>query len=192
MVDVLRHVMERSHASRTTAAMRDRALLLVTFFGALRRSEVVALRREDIRVVENGLVVRIGHSKTDQEGRGQVVGVRKQANARVCPVVAWREWCDAFPSSQTSSAFVALDRRCHGESLRAQAVERILRSMCRQAGFEGMFTPHSLRAGFATSAAAAGIADRAIAKQTRHKSTSMLHRYVREARLFVDDVGALA
>ena len=110
----------------------------------------------------------------------------------MCPVVAWQEWCDAFPARGTAPTFVALDRRCNGEALRAQAVERILRGMCRQAGFAGMFTPHSLRAGFATSAAAAGIADRAIAKQTRHKSTAMLHRYVREARLFVDDVGALA
>lgn len=185
----LKRMIDKTPAS-TSAGLRDRALLLVGFFGALRRSELAALDKADLGETPGGLVVRLRWSKTDQEGVGQVVGIPLQQDERYCAVRAVKAWLELRTDSE-SALFIALDRRCDGARLKPQAVERILETAAKRAGLMGRFTPHSLRAGFATAAARAGASERSIMKQTRHKSVSVLHGYIREANVFVGNSARL-
>lgn len=181
-LDELKRLVDATPA--TAAGVRDRAMLLLGFFGAFRRSELADLDKADIEETTEGLVVRLRWSKTDQEGEGHVVGIPVQQDARYCPMGAVKEWLEQRGDDERA-LFVALDRRCDGQRLKPQAVERILEAAAKRAGLEGRFTPHSLRAGFATAAARAGAAERAIMKQTRHRSVAVLHGYIRDAEVFV-------
>lgn len=78
----------------TTTGSRDRALLLLGFAVGLRRSELVALRVEDLSPSPDGIEIRIGRSKTDQQGRGQQLLVVYAEPPRPCPVRALRAWLD--------------------------------------------------------------------------------------------------
>lgn len=185
----LKRMIDKTPGS-TSAGLRDRALLLLGFFGAFRRSELAALDKADLADTREGLVVHLRWSKTDQEGEGQMVGIPLQQDERYCAVRAVKAWLE-LRSDDTSALFIALDRRCDGARLKPQAVERILEAAAKRAGLMGRFTPHSLRAGFATAAARAGASERSIMKQTRHKSVSVLHGYIREANVFVGNSARL-
>lgn len=173
----------------TRIGLRNRALLLVGWFGALRRSELVALNRADVRDDVDGLVVKVRSSKTDQEGVGAVLGLPRRAD-ELCPAVAVRQWL-AVRDDVDDALFVALDRRCGGRRLNAKGVERIVGAAVENAGLVGQFTAHSLRAGFATQAARSGKAAHAIRRQTRHRSLAMLERYIREGEVFIGNAADL-
>jgi integrase len=168
------------------AGCRDRALLLLGFAGALRRSELVGLNVADITEGTDGLTVRLRRSKTDQEGAGRTVGVPFGSNPVTCPIRAWRAWIEVSGIIE-GAAFRAVDRHGHiGTSrLSGQAVALVVKRHAARAGLDrGEMAGHSLRAGLATSAAAAGVPERVIAEQTGHKGTAMLRRYIREGSLF--------
>lgn len=192
MLEDLRVVVGRVDVA-TRQGLRDRALLLLGWFGAMRRSELVALNFGDVAESREGLRVTIRRSKTDQEARGAVLGLPRRRD-ELCPVAALRAWRAALATETSATedggaVFVALDNRCRLRRLAPQAVERVLR---RYAGEEGpRWTPHSLRAGFATSAARAGKSTWAIRRQTRHRSVASLTRYMREAEVFVDSAADL-
>jgi integrase len=165
---------------------RDRALLLLGFAGALRRSELVGLDAVDVNEGTDGLTLRLRRSKTDQEGAGRNVGIPYGSNPATCPVRAWRAWLEVSGITE-GAAFRAVDR--HGRlgptRLSAPAVALVLKRHAARAGLDpGEVAGHSLRAGLATSAAAAGVPERVIAEQTGHKGTAMLRRYIREGSLF--------
>jgi integrase len=163
---------------------RDRALLLVGFGAALRRSELVALDLDDIAVVPEGLRITIRRSKSDQEGEGKVIAVGRTGTA-TCPGAAYAVWLTA--SAITDGAvFRGVDRHGHiGARLSTDAVAGIVRRRAAAAGLEAaVFSGHSMRAGFATSAAAAGIEERLIMRQTRHRSAQTVRRYIRDGALF--------
>jgi len=163
--------------------VRDRALLLVGFAGAFRRSELVALNFEDVEFREDGLKVTIRRSKTDQEGAGQVIGIA--CGTALCPVRALRDWLSAG-NITAGPIFRNIDR--HGRILSrmtAQSVALVVKRYAEDAGLDpANYAGHSLRSGFCTQAAINGVPEHAIMKQTRHKSSQTLRKYLRDANLF--------
>lgn len=173
----------------TRQGVRNRALLLVGWWGALRRSELVSLDVEDIRIDAAGVVLRIRTSKTDQEGDGAVLGLPRRSDG-LCPVAALRAWLSVREDTESRALFVSVSTRNPGARLAGQAVERVLKAAVDATGIGDVrYTPHSLRAGFATEAARAGKPAHAIRRQTRHASLAMLERYIREGEVFVGNPG---
>ena len=171
------------------AGLRDRALLLLGFAGAFRRSELVSLNVDDLQFTGAGVVVTLRASKTDQEGQGTTKGIPLGANAATCPVRALRAWLGAA-ELVSGALFRPIDR--HGNikaaRLTGSAVARIVKRAAGRAGLDiADFAGHSLRAGLATAAAAAGVSERSIMQQTGHKSERMVRRYIRRGSLFTDN-----
>jgi integrase len=168
-------------------AVRDRALILLGFAGAFRRSELAALNVEDLRWETRGLVVTLRRSKTDQEGKGREVGIPSLDIAALCPVGALHAWLGA--SAITSGALFRTFGLRRGNApqeltanrIDARDVARILQRAVARAGVPGDFAAHSLRAGFITSAAAAQVSEIDIARISGHKSADVLRGYVRRA-----------
>jgi integrase len=174
------------------AGCRDRALLLIGFAGAFRRSELVALDVSDVVEGPEGLTVRIRRSKTDQEGSGRTVGIPYGTNLATCPVRAWKRWLELSGISE-GPAFRAIDRQGRLGEMRLsdRAVAEIVKRHAARGGIGAdEVSGHSLRAGLATSAAAAGVPERVIAATTGHKGTAMLRRYIREGSLFRENAAA--
>jgi integrase len=176
-----------------TKAIRDRALLLLGFAGGFRRSELVNLDNDDVEHVRQGLVVTIRRSKTDQEGVGRKIGI-PHGRTRHCPVAALDSWL-ATSGTEWRPIFRSVDRRghIHAERLSGEAVSLIVKERVAVAGIDPSgFSGHSLRAGFATSAAQMAVPILKIRAQTGHASDAMLARYVRDGELFVGNAaGAL-
>jgi integrase len=171
---------------------RDRALLLLGFAGGFRRSELVGLDVADIEQVRQGLVVTLRRSKTDQDGAGRKIGI-PLGRTRHCPVAAVTEWLTRSGITE-GAIFRPINR--HGqlqpERLSGDAVSEIIRDRLADAGIdpEG-YSGHSLRAGFATSAAQAGASTLKIRAQTGHASDAMLARYIRDGELFVGNAAGV-
>jgi integrase len=163
---------------------RDRAVLLVGFKAALRRSELVGLNVEDIGFCEQGVLITVRRSKTDQEGYGRTIAVPTSKRGP-CAVAALRQWLAASELS-TGALFRSLVGTARlGGRLPAASVTAILRRYAAEAGLElTNLSAHSLRAGFVTSAAKAGSGVHSIQRQTGHKSIEMVFRYVRSSNLF--------
>lgn len=194
----------RQHLGRALRARRDKAMLLLGFAAALRRSELAAVRVEDLAVTPDGLRLRIPKSKSDQEGAGHVVGVAYGERAETCPVRAVRSYAAAAsaaladregspaspPSPLSGPLFRSVDRwgRLGRTAITGKTVANVVKAHATTAGLDpALYAGHSLRAGFATAAARAGKPDRSIQKQTRHRSARTLAEYVREGRLFDDN-----
>jgi site-specific recombinase XerD len=190
VVDELRRMVDALPVS--TLGVRDRALLLLGFAGAFRRSELVGLDVADVRVTGDGLVVTIRRSKTDQEGAGREIGIPYGSSPDTCPVRAVRAWLRAR-SIDGPALFCRIDRhgRQHPGRLSDRAVARVVQRTARAAGLDpALYAGHSLRAGLATSAAAADVPERVIAQQTGHKSMAVLRRYIRSGSLFRENAAA--
>jgi integrase len=172
---------------------RDRALLLIGFAGGFRRSELVGLDCTDIERVRQGMIITLRRSKADQEGAGRKVGI-PFGRTRHCPVLALDRWL-AVSAIETGAVLRPVDRHSHvargrlsGEAVSIVVKERVAAAGMDPTGFSG----HSLRAGFATSAAQAGVSSLKIRAQTGHASDAMLARYVRDGELFANNAaGAL-
>lgn len=168
--------------------IRDRALLLVGFAGAFRRSELVSLTVADIEMAKQGMVVQLLRSKTDQEGRGRKIAI-PYARGSACAVHTLQEWLEASGIS-TGLIFRGVTR--HGlisdVGLTAQSVALVVKERAQAVGLDAAkYSGHSLRAGLVTSAAQLGVSSWKIREQTGHKSDAMLARYIRDANIFVDN-----
>ena len=168
---------------------RDRALLLLGFAGAFRRSELVALDVADLTIARVGMTVLIRKSKTDQEGRGQSVGIPYASDKALCPIRAVEAWYKAS-GIDAGAVFRGVDR--HGNLLERRlapaAVALVVKRYAAAAGLDAdRYAGHSLRSGLATSAAAAGVEERIIMRQTRHTSERTVRRYIKDADLFRDN-----
>lgn len=171
---------------------RDRALILLGFAGAFRESELIALNIEDLEECSEGYKIHLRRSKTDQEGIGRLIGITRGANPDTCPVRALQYWL-TNAGIQEGAIFRGLNR--HGQiisgRLSVRSVDKIIRRAAKLAGLsEAHYSGHSLRAGHATTAARAGASERAIMKQTGHRSERMVRRYIREGALFSDNSSA--
>ena len=175
--------------SDTPIDVRDRAVLLTGFAGALRRSEIAALDLDDVTHRDEGIALTLRRSKTDQEGAGRRVALTRGSDHETCPVSALDRWIE-LAVIEDGPIFRAVDR--HGtigeDRLSGQSVGLIVKRAVASIGLDpSRYSGHSLRAGFATTAAANGAAERAIANQTGHVSMNVLRRYVRHGSLFVDN-----
>jgi integrase len=169
--------------------LRDRSLILTAFAaGGLRRANVAAICVESLEFCDAGMIHHQGRSKTDQEGIGRIVGIPFGSNPSTCPVTAMRRWLTA---AQIESGPVFRAVRLRGgkqlvddHALNPASVNYIVKRAARRAGLdEDLFGAHSLRSGFC-SQASLHVSDRLIAKQSGHKGTKSLDRYVRLAGAF--------
>lgn len=165
---------------------RDRALLLIGFAGAFRRSELVGLDHADIEHVRQGVILHLRKSKTDQFGQGRKIGI-PFARGHHCPVAAIGAWLERSGIIE-GAVFRNINR--HGQiassRLSGEGVAIVVRERLEAAGIDATgFSGHSLRAGFCTSAAQAGVSAFKIRAQSGHASDGMLQRYVRDGEIFV-------
>ena len=173
---------------QTLKGLRDRALLLLGFAGAFRRSELVALDTDHLTAQVEGLSVRIASSKTDQEGVGQVVAIPRVVASPYCPVQALFDWLIA--AEITSGAVFRHVHRGDPVArtrLSGQSVALIIKELAAKAGLDpSRYAGHSLRSGFLTSAARNRASIFKMADQSRHKSLDVLRAYVRNEQRFED------
>jgi len=179
----------------TLTSLRDRALLLVGWTGALRRSELVALTTDDVQFVEGeGVNIYIRRSKSDQEAEGLVKGLPYGSNKESCPVTALRQWLQAA-DRQVEGLFEGdIFRRFYrgesigGSAMTAQYVSKVLKRHAESAGLEPeAYSAHSLRAGFITQAIRAGKPERRVKEHSGHASWETFNQYVEEAGTFQDN-----
>jgi len=176
----------------TLAGLRDRALLLVGFAGGFRRGELVALDVEDVEETEEGLRLRIHRSKTDQEGEGREVGIPRGQKPETDPVRALRAW-RAAAGIDGGPLFRPVNRhdQIQDRRLTAEGVALVVKRAAERAGLDpARYAGHSLRSGLATVAAAGGAPERAIMRQTGHRSVEMVRRYIRAGSLFQENAAA--
>lgn len=174
---------------RGMRGIRDKALLLMGFAGAFRRSEIVALQVHDVHFVPEGVVIHIRRSKTDQNGHGRNVAI-PYVKGRHCPVRALKAWLSKS-GIVTGPLFRRFNRCEHilDYGLSAQTVSLIIKQRVADIGLNPkLYSGHSLRVGLVTSAAQAGASSWKIRQQTAHKSDLMMQRYIRDSQLFVDNV----
>jgi integrase len=176
----------------TLSGLRDRALVLVGFAGAFRRSELAAIDLAHLSFAEDGLVIDLRRSKTDQEAAGRKVGIPFGKDDATCPVRALRRWLTE--SGITSGAiFRGVSRvgKLSRRGLHKDCVGWILKRAASRAGLKpGPLGGHSLRAGCVTQAAMNGVSERDIMRQTGHKSTEMLAKYIRIGEMFTRNAAA--
>jgi len=165
---------------------RDRTIILIGFSGGFRRNEIVSLDYDDLDFVEEGLKINVKRSKTDQFGEGSIKGLPYFDNSQYCPVLSIKKWIEI---SKINSG--ALFRRFTKGSnlsekrLTDQTVALLIKEYLDLAGINSKnYSGHSLRSGFATTAAEAGAEERTIMAMTGHKSTEMVRRYIKDANLF--------
>ena len=156
------------------AGLRDRAILLIGFAGALRRSEIAGLKVRDIE----GDVITLRRSKTDQEGDGQRVVVPALYSATLAAaLVAWRE----AGGIADGYLFRRVRRGGHvtEEKLTPHAVGGIFKRRATAAGLDAEpLGAHSLRSGRITEEAARGASAWELMRISRHRSVRSLEAYV--------------
>ena len=166
--------------------LRDRTIILVGFSGGFRRNEITSLNYEDLDFVKEGVKINIKKSKTDQFGEGLVKGIPYFDNLQYCPVISLKKWID-ISNIYSGPLF---RRFTKGSSLSVnrlsdQTVALLIKEYTKLAGIDNKnYSGHSLRSGFATSAAESGVEERNIMAMTGHKSSEMVRRYIKEANLF--------
>lgn len=171
--------------------VRDRALILLGFAGAFRRSEIVWLNIQDCGFGKDGLTVTLRRSKTDQAGAGRKIGIPYGANPETCPVRVVQSWLDRIELT-SGPVFRSINRHAQLQDRRLSPadVARVVKKLAERAGLDGTkYAGHSLRAGHVTSAAIAGASERSIINQTGHRSVQMVRRYIRDGSLFRENSG---
>ena len=166
--------------------LRNKALLLIGFAGGFRRNELISLNLEDLEFVFEGLKINIKRSKTDQFGEGFTKGIPYFENYLYCPVKNLKNWLNVSKIKK-GPVFVRFSKGSKISNIRLtdQSVALIIKEYLTKNGIDSKnYSGHSLRSGFATSAAEAGAEERSIMAMTGHKSTEMVRRYIKEANLF--------
>jgi site-specific recombinase XerD len=166
--------------------LRDRSIILIGFSGGFRRNEIVSLDYNDLDFVEEGLKIQIRRSKTDQFGEGLVKALPYFDNSRYCPVVSLKNWIEISKiSSDALFRRFSKGSKLSGHRLTDQTVALLIKKYLELIGIDSKnYSGHSLRSGFATSAAEFGVEERNIMAMTGHKSTEMVRRYIKDANLF--------
>jgi len=165
---------------------RDRSIILIGFSGGFRRNEIVSLDHDDLDFVAEGLKINIKRSKTDQFGEGFTKALPYFDNSQYCPVVSLKKWLEIsrINSGPVFRRFVK-GPKLSEKRLTDQTVALLIKKYLQLAGIDSKnYSGHSLRSGFATSAAESGVEERSIMAMTGHKSTDMVRRYIKEVNLF--------
>lgn len=166
---------------------RDRALLLLGFTGAFRRSELVGLQVNDMKVTKEGIEVLLRKSKTDQTSKGCVLPIPYGSNPDTCPVRSVIAWLESA-GIKDGAVFRGINRHGHisAKGLNSASVALIIKRNGHIGDREAQFSGHSLRAGFVTTAAQRGVPEHAIMKQSRHKKSDTVKKYIRIANMWQD------
>ena len=165
---------------------RDRSIILIGFSGGFRRNEIVSLDYDDLDFVPEGLKINIKRSKTDQFGEGFTKALPYFDSSQYCPVVSLKNLLD-LSKIKTGPVFRRFIKgsKLSENRLTDQTVALLIKKYINLAGIDNKnYSGHSLRSGFATSAAESGAEERNIMAMTGHKSTEMVRRYIKEANLF--------
>ena len=165
---------------------RDRSIILIGFSGGFRRNELVSLDCDDLDFVPEGIKINIKRSKTDQFGEGFTKALPYFDNSKYCPVVSLKNWLEIskITSGPVFRRFVK-GLKLSENRLTDQTVALLIKEYLNLAGIDSKnYSGHSLRSGFATSAAESGVEERSIMAMTGHKSTEMVRRYIKDANLF--------
>ena len=166
--------------------IRDRTIILIGFSGGFRRNEIVSLNYDDLDFVPEGLKINLRRSKTDQFGEGFTKALPYFDNSKYCPVVSLKKWIE-FSKITSGPVFRKFVKgpNLSEKRLTDQTVALLIKEYLQLAGIDSKnYSGHSLRSGFATSAAESGAEERSIMAMTGHKSTEMVRRYIKEANLF--------
>jgi site-specific recombinase XerD len=166
--------------------LRDRSIILIGFSGGFRRNEIVSLNYDDLDFVPEGLKISIRRSKTDQFGEGFIKALPYFDSSQYCPVISLKKLLDLskINSGPVFRRFVKGSKLSENR-LTDQTVALLIKEYLNLAGIDNKnFSGHSLRSGFATSAAESGAEERSIMAMTGHKSAEMVRRYIKEANLF--------
>ena len=166
----------------TLGGLRDKALIITGFMGAFRRSELVRIDVEDLTFTREGVIILVHQSKGDQEGQGEYVAIPYSSNPQVCAVLSLQAW---IKLAKLRSGPLFRPLKLPNQRLTDKSVALILKKYVALAGLKSLdFAGHSLRRGFATSAAQHDVDERTIMQQTRHKSEKMVRRYIEQGNLF--------
>jgi site-specific recombinase XerD len=181
--------------------IRDKAILLVGWASALRRSELAGIQHNDLEELPEGLAVTIRRSKSDQEGAGRKIGIPFiDGEQSMCPVRAFKRWVALSQTKEgkqitTGPVFRIIGKGgrnklhyfCRDRGLSDKRISIIVKLAVERAGYDPKeYSGHSLRSGLATTLAHAGISESGIMGITGHKSVATLREYIREGRLFVN------
>src|SRR5262249_55771498 len=169
LTDDIRAMIEATDAG--LIGVRDRALILLGFAGAFRRSELVKIDTTDLEFGRDGLTVTLRRSKTDQVGHGRKVGIPYGSNPDTCPVRSVQDWIEAS-GIEAGPVFRSINRygKIQPGRLSSIDVARVVKKLIRRAGLDpAKYAGHSLRAGHATTAAISGASERSIMNQTGHR-----------------------
>jgi len=175
-----------SKISEEIKRLRDRSIILIGFSGGFRRNEIVSLDYDDLDFVSEGLKINLKRSKTDQFGEGTIKGLPYFDNFQYCPVTSVKKWIEVS-NIKSGPLFRRFSKgsKLTENRLTDQSIALLIKNYLRLAGIDNNnYSAHSLRSGFATSAAEAGAEERSIMAMTGHKSTEMVRRYIKEANLF--------
>jgi len=165
---------------------RDRSIILIGFSGGFRRNEIVSLDFDDLDFVPEGLKINLRRSKTDQFGEGFKKALPYFDSSQYCPVISLKKWIEVskIASGPVFRRFTK-GSKLSNNRLTDQTVALLIKEYLQLAGIDSKnYSGHSLRSGFATSAAESGAEERSIMAMTGHKSTEMVRRYIKEANLF--------
>jgi len=166
--------------------LRDKSIILIGFSGGFRRNEIVSLDYEDLDFVDEGLKITVKRSKTDQFAEGSIKALPYFEDSIYCPVTILQRWLNISKISK-GSLFRRFSKgsKLTKDRLTDQTVALLIKDYLNIAGIDSKnYSGHSLRSGFATSAAESGAEERSIMAMTGHKSTEMVRRYIKEANLF--------
>ena len=166
--------------------IRDRTIILIGFSGGFRRNEIVSLDYDDLDFVTEGVKINIKKSKTDQFGEGTLKAIPYFDNIKYCPVKSVQKWINIakISSGPLFRRFVK-GSKLSEKRLTDQTVALIIKKYLNLSGIESKnYSGHSLRSGFATTAAESGAEERSIMAMTGHKTAEMVRRYIKEANLF--------
>ncbi|MBS0272755.1 MAG: site-specific integrase [Proteobacteria bacterium] len=164
---------------------RDRALLLFGFSGAFRRSELVSLQIEDMAFKREGVEILLRRSKTDQEGKGELIPIPYGSNLETCPVRSIQSWLEAS-GIKSGFLFRAINKHGHvsQKGMSPASIAFIIKRNAYIKGKEMQFSGHSLRAGFCTQSALSGVASHASMRQARQKKFETHQKYIRIADMW--------
>lgn len=193
LLDSLSQLLAYLDTEKTLAACRDAALFSLGFFAALRAQELLKLERENVRFEDQGLLITLPRSKTDQSGEGQYCAIPK-LDTQYCPFVLLDRWLRQAPlSSGLLFRAVTKSQKLQERSMSTQGFNHVLRHRAKQAGLRDAETlsSHSLRRGFATSASASGASFKSIMTQGRWRHEGTVLEYIEAGQRFNDNAASV-
>ena len=188
LISSLKHIINAidNEGKHEIKKIRDRSIILIGFSGGFRRNEIVSLDYDDLDFVSEGLKITLKRSKTDQFGEGTLKGLPYLDKSQYCPVLSLKKWIETS-NINSGPLFRRFSKgpRLTDYRLTDQTVALLIKKYLNLAGIDSKnYSGHSLRSGFATTAAESGAEERSIMAMTGHKSTEMVRRYIKEANLF--------